>query len=138
MNHAAGTDMAHLPFGLELVRRKKLAGLGFHYGIRVWPSRFSSFVVDFQSDSRRRTLPEAEFACGRLVETCWGTTDPRQIAQSIQRVSDGVAGPFNIVKNNCEHFARRSLFGIDKSDQIVGLTVCAAAILVIALVARIQ
>jgi hypothetical protein len=125
----------YLPSRIVYLSRPKLSGLGKHAGVLIeWLG--GSFVVDRQSDRGLKFVSFEEFAHGRAVVAEATIEERSAVARAFERLKESLetAPGYDLFKRNCEHFARKVVFGEERSHQIEGvvlLAVLVAAIVVL-------
>ncbi len=125
------------PRVMALVSRTKLSGLGRHFGVLVIDGSGGSFVVDLQPDVGMRAVSVDRFEQGRPMLMESKLTDSTAVGRAWQRLRrlSTRPGGFDLLQWNCEHFGRFVLSGTRESRQIKGLTLTAAVIALVWLVA---
>lgn len=117
-----------IPEPMCVVRRRKLAGPGDHYGLAL-PN---GTIVDLNQDGVRAKSPEG-FALGRDVHTV-RVVDPSKYHIVRERLQQAMAGPpeYQLVGMNCEDFANW-LSGEDPiSGQVVAIGIAAVVVAALA------
>lgn len=103
------------------IRARRLGGLYTHHGIDVGDGTVVHFDGDpfRRADARVRRVPVEEFAKGATVKTVShvGTSHDADevIARALHRLGEG---GYDLLRNNCEHFARACKTGAPRSRQV--------------------
>ena len=79
-----------------------------------------------------------EFARGRAVLAEAAVEEPGAVVQAFERLVESIekAQGYDFFRRNCEHFARKVVFGEDRSLQVEVLLFVAALVVVIAVLGR--
>ncbi len=104
-------------------------GSFYHYGVFVSEDEVIQFgyppLPEFKEKNEKITVVSVsidEFACGKIVET--PTLDRRErkkrrpVEETVSFARSRLGeGGYNIIHNNCEHFANECVFGERRSEQ---------------------
>lgn len=123
-------DLYAMPPGLYIVRRPKLSGLGYHYGVCL-PDRS---IVDYNSDSIVRQGDPFQFACNHLIEVVRQVPDSEAFNAHLrlQRASF-FPSEYDLLHWNCETFATWLAGEEPRSDQVRWAILAAAAVAIVAI-----
>jgi hypothetical protein len=110
---------------MALVSRTKLNGIGKHFGVLLdYGSPAMGLVVDVQATEGVRAVPVGEFAQRRPVSVEAEFDEPLAVWNAWNRLSTigQQSHGFDIIKGNCEHFARYVCWGNYESRQVKAAT----------------
>jgi hypothetical protein len=117
--------------GVYLVSRQKLAGPGTHYGICFTGVAVNGgdWIVHLTNKGYEQVTFE-EFSRGRDVTIHEGRP-PAETYELIRRAREAVAckPQYDLLSNNCEHFARGVIGCRRESNQVTAIAVCGALFL---------
>lgn len=114
---------------IVVLRRLKLTGMGYHFGIRV-----DHNVYDYSANGGLQVKTLEGFGAGLEVEETYVVPwHDEMSARARLQMMIAAPGQYRLLDRNCENFANWVATGHGKSDQINGLMfVGAVALLAVA------
>ena len=109
---------------LKLIKRRKLAGPGEHYGVQA-----GNEVIDFHDNYKVTTMDD--FSKNNQYAITEEAVAVVPIEEAKSRFADLKNYTYDFFTKNCEHWARRMVEGKFSSKQINGLIVLVVAISVV-------
>ncbi|USK71256.1 lecithin retinol acyltransferase family protein [Peribacillus asahii] len=95
-------------------------GVYKHFGVGVGEEQVIHFNGRDKSNARIILSSIKEFSGGRTINLCIGTTDFTKseiVGRAYSKLGRDFGG-YDLVNNNCEHFARWCVFGKKSSSQV--------------------
>lgn len=95
---------------LSLIRRRKLNGLGDHYGVKI-----GNQVIDFHNEAKLTTLDDfSKNGKYEVIEEAKAILPQDTLKERLNDLKDY---KYDLPTKNCEHWARRMVEGIFYSKQ---------------------
>lgn len=110
-----------VPQGIYQIKRKKIFGFGYHYGVflnNIFP--LGPIVVDLDNEEQIKVRYFLEWLHGKDKWWLVGYCPAEELQNALQRLAYSVQvhDGYKLLTNNCEHFANWVVNGQPRSFQI--------------------